>query len=551
MVLSARLVGGRLLLSKLRARAVPGGKESDWLLDECRRALGLSRPVALGVHPAVGSPVTLGGRRPLVLVPPDWDGWPEAHRRACLLHELAHLVRRDDWAKLVQEIVRIPFFFHPLVGWLLHRIDRECELLCDEAVVALGIDPLLYARMLVDLGRRPGRLLALPLPAAAAMHSGWLPFLDRGTVAARIERLLEDDMTRLASASPSARHRFLLGAVALAAALVIGGLHVRAVEPQATPNNRPAPAAARVEPTTAAARTIEGVILDHEGKPLAGATVVAGLSDSVKPNHQVFQTDKDGRFTWPIPEGPVSVYFVAHQQGLAPAIWMRWMPPDVRGDHVERKLGKAEPFSAVLVDSAGRPLSGARVRIEMFARSSVLARDGSGGMTISTGFSHVYPEVIGGSPLERMFETTTDRNGSFTFRASGPETWLRLGVTAGGGEMRVRAEKDAHGQVAAQMSEMGFVSARPGEATRLVAFPAARVAGRVVTAIPGLRVAGLEVSFQASRRSGERRDSANFGVQKALTNDDGSFVLDGLNEGTINVFVHGKGEGEAWTYHAA
>ena len=156
LVLIFRLLAGRLVLAKLRQEAVDIGGTTDSLLNDCRRALSLSRPVVVAVHPSVGSPVTLGGRAPLVLVPPDWDAWTDSDRRACLLHELAHLARRDDFAKTAQEIIRCPFFFHPLVHWLLRRLDRERELICDEAAVALGADPLAYARLLLDLARRPG-----------------------------------------------------------------------------------------------------------------------------------------------------------------------------------------------------------------------------------------------------------------------------------------------------------------------------------------------------------------------------------------------------------
>ena len=428
-LLSARLVGGWHLLTKLRAHAVPVGETSARLLDDCRRALRLSRPAALAAHPAVASPVTIGGRRPLILVPPDWDGWPESRRRACLLHELTHLGRRDDWAKLAQELVRVPFFFHPLVRWLLHRLDRERELLCDEAVVALGADPLEYARLLLDLARRPGRLL----PASAALGPVCLPFFDRGTVAARIDRLLEDDMKRSLSPPPVPR-LCVLGAVAFAAALGIGGLHVRAVEPQVESNNRPAPPASKAEPATTAARKIEGVILDPDGKPAADAVVVAGVEDaSGKPNHQVLKTNEDGRFTWSIPEGPVSLYFVAHKAGMAPAIWMNWLPAEKRGDDVEWKLGNTEPFSAVLVDGAGRPIAGARVRIEMLCSSSTSPRDGLGRSTTTTVYWHVRREVLGGSPLAGLFEATTDRDGKFSWLESRSGTSLKLGVTAAGG----------------------------------------------------------------------------------------------------------------------
>lgn len=290
-ILAARLIGGRVVLRMLRGDASEVGDDSCRLLEHCRRALGLARPVVLATHPAVASPVAVGGRRPVVLVPPEWDAWPEAHRRACLLHELTHLARRDDWAKLAQELVRVPFFFHPLVRWLLVRLDRERELLCDEAVVALGSDPVGYAQLLLELARRPGRLLPL---AGAVRHVG-LPFLDRRTVAVRIERLLEDDMARTVSYSPSPQRVFLaVGTLMLVAALGVGGLQVRAVEPKAKGADEPPP---KVEgPRAVEPDDLAGVVVDTQGKPIEGVEARAWHWISFPGDTTRTLTDKDGRF---------------------------------------------------------------------------------------------------------------------------------------------------------------------------------------------------------------------------------------------------------------
>src|SRR5262249_3487714 len=46
------------------------------------------------------------------------------------------------------------------------------------------------------------------------------------------------------------------------------------------------------------------------------------------------------------------------------------------------------------------------------------------------------------------------------------------------------------------------------------------------------------------------RATTNFGAE-VETDAEGRFTIDGLYEGTINVFVHGDGENKEWTYRAA
>jgi beta-lactamase regulating signal transducer with metallopeptidase domain/protocatechuate 3,4-dioxygenase beta subunit len=546
-VLACRLAGGMLWLVRLRKEADDVDEVSRLIFEDCRRTIGLCRRVSLAAHPAVGSPLTLGGRGPTILVPVEWASWSEGDRRTSLLHELAHLVRYDDRLKLAQELIRIPFFFHPLVHRLMARIDRERELLCDETVVALGSDPLAYARLLLDLARCPGRLL----PFATTFRVGCLRFFDRGTVIVRIEHLLEDDMGRTLS-RPSTLRLVATGIATLGVALGAGGVGVQTVGPKVKKPGQDAQPAALAK--QASPRQIEGLIREPDGKPAAGAVVVAALRHAAEPNRQVLKTSSDGRFIWSIPDGVVSLYLVVHKQGFAPAIWMGGLEADKRGDKFEEQLRTPEPFSAVLVDTDGRPLAGARVRIEMFAHSATLPRDGTGSQTVSTTYTYVRREVIRDSPLEELFETTTDQNGAFTLPTPGPDTWLKLRVTpVGARSMRLRAEKEPQGAIATTMGESGFVAAPAGQSTRLIAVPAARIAGRVVTKLPGVNIMGLEVSFQDSHPpDAGKLASANFGVQDEVKTDkDGRFVIDALSEGTVNVFVHGTGEGESWTYRAA
>jgi beta-lactamase regulating signal transducer with metallopeptidase domain len=229
-LLAVRLLGGWLVLRRLQRSAVPLDGADAELFAACRRQLGLRRPVVLAVHAAVRSPITLGLFRPTVLVPLDWPGLDEPTRRAILLHELTHLARGDDWAALLFELVRIVFFFHPGVRWLLARLECERELLCDEAALLGGLDAHSYARMLVAFTRRCGRLL----PAALAAPAYPLRIGGRRTITVRIHHLLEENMNPLLTPTPRWQ-ALTLGVLLLGLAVVLGAFRVGAGEPPDPP----------------------------------------------------------------------------------------------------------------------------------------------------------------------------------------------------------------------------------------------------------------------------------------------------------------------------
>jgi HEAT repeat protein/beta-lactamase regulating signal transducer with metallopeptidase domain len=194
LLMLARWAGGCAWLRRLRRTAIAMPGPAAELFASCRAEMGLRRRVSLASHPAVRSPVALGPLRPLILVPPGWAELPEASQRAGLLHELAHLRRQDHRLVPLLELLRAALYFHLPLHWLLGRLERERELLCDEAAVAHGVTPRQLARTLLHFASRPGRLLPVPLA-----------FGRRHTVKARIHHLLEDDMERSTSPFSPAR----------------------------------------------------------------------------------------------------------------------------------------------------------------------------------------------------------------------------------------------------------------------------------------------------------------------------------------------------------
>jgi beta-lactamase regulating signal transducer with metallopeptidase domain len=264
-----RLIAASIWLSGLPCSERQPNPQSQELFDRCREGMGLRRPVRLGIHSALTAPVFVGGWRASVLVPSDWEQLGPDPQRAVLWHELTHVARRDDWAKLVEETIRAVFFFHPLVYWLLNRIEAYREQVCDAAAVRRGVAGRMLAEILVDFSRS-----ALPGQRDAALRPA-LPFFRRRTVKSRIRELLEAATVARWSA-PLVRGQFIgLAAIALSTGIALGCFGVSAggssPEPQGATNAEPkSPATSGKSPTTpkatAAPKTLERILANWKAR---------------------------------------------------------------------------------------------------------------------------------------------------------------------------------------------------------------------------------------------------------------------------------------------
>ena len=154
------------------AGQAPASGRTRIIAERAAAAVGLRRPPALRVSPDVATPHIVGLLRPLVIVPehtlehtpersPESDQSADSAQRAentleaMLLHEFAHLRRRDTWLRAVQLAASSLFFFWPVVSWINRRIDEHREMACDQWALRHGhLSSGEYARALVAVARR-------------------------------------------------------------------------------------------------------------------------------------------------------------------------------------------------------------------------------------------------------------------------------------------------------------------------------------------------------------------------------------------------------------
>jgi beta-lactamase regulating signal transducer with metallopeptidase domain len=78
---------------------------------------------------------TLGGS-PRLILPADLLAGLTAEQRATLLvHELAHLHRRDHYVRWLELVTMALYWWHPVVWWARYELREAEELCCDAWVV--------------------------------------------------------------------------------------------------------------------------------------------------------------------------------------------------------------------------------------------------------------------------------------------------------------------------------------------------------------------------------------------------------------------------------
>ncbi|MBL4699850.1 MAG: M56 family metallopeptidase [Phycisphaeraceae bacterium] len=123
------------------------------LLESCLHQLEIHQKVLLLQSSKRAMPMTWGWWRPKLLIPSEADHWPLAKQRAVLLHELAHIKRRDCLLGSLCYLACSVHWFNPLAWWALFRLRNLREQACDNMVLAaLDQDKASdYAQHLLDI----------------------------------------------------------------------------------------------------------------------------------------------------------------------------------------------------------------------------------------------------------------------------------------------------------------------------------------------------------------------------------------------------------------
>jgi bla regulator protein BlaR1 len=149
---SLQLMTGLHGLHHLRSKQIFAVDEAwENRVKDLAEKLGIKQIVSIAESGIAKVPMVIGHLKPLILIPVGlMTALSTAEIEAILVHELAHIRRRDYLVNLLVSLMEIIFFFNPAVLWISSLIKTERENCCDDIAVAQTSSKVNYIRALVS-----------------------------------------------------------------------------------------------------------------------------------------------------------------------------------------------------------------------------------------------------------------------------------------------------------------------------------------------------------------------------------------------------------------
>ncbi len=271
-----RLCHSAWRLRRLHRLAVAASMHQQQLLKNLCDQLAIKRPVRLLVAKEISTPISFGWRCPCILL---HENVTDDRLEFILLHELAHLQRKDWLVNLLVHAIGILFFFHPLFYLVRKRLADVQEQICDGWVIQATGKRADYAQCLVDMLDQSVHRTKL------ALALGY----QRSQLKNRVKTILDNGFPL--NLHLSRRGGILIGGLALLLTPLLSMAQIMPLRTVSLPFTESVPEV-----------RIRGRILSPDGKPLSGTNLEFSLhqvsSNSSRIGRRVenIQTDTEGNY---------------------------------------------------------------------------------------------------------------------------------------------------------------------------------------------------------------------------------------------------------------
>jgi beta-lactamase regulating signal transducer with metallopeptidase domain/thiol-disulfide isomerase/thioredoxin/protocatechuate 3,4-dioxygenase beta subunit len=482
------------------------------MLEDVGARLGSRRLPRVLISRQVATPLAIGFLRPVVMLPEKLlTVASEEELRDVLVHEVAHIVRRDHLVVLLQELAGVQYWPIVPVHGLNCELGRAREELCDNHVLQ-GRDAVSYGENLLHLAELS--MHARPLRAAGILH--W-----RGELERRIAGFLDQGRSTM-----TRNHRGLACLVALlfvAGSTIASATRFIAAQTQAqTPAEAKRTAPAEAKPQEPARRTMLVHAVGPDGKPMAGVKIHRSVwtRPLIKDANRDFVTDDRGEAKVDLPGG-MSIFRLWARADHHVPLFAHWEEEDNPEKNLPAdftfRLMPGTTIGGIVRNTEGQPIKGVAVEVR-------LDRGGRGDGTSvpDTWLAEQEPTT------HTITVPMTDEQGRWTLDNVPPGDGLELKLKLGHPDYISDAEWGAYQE--AQGVDLKALRAR----TAAITMRGGLVASGTVTDPAGKPVAGAVV-VRGDRPYWE------WGSQEVRTDEQGRYRFPPLPAGPLTVTVVAPG----------
>lgn len=520
LLLVARIVLANAFVLRGRVRATNADPKTVSICQQLARTIRIRAP-AVRISSEIKSPCLVGVFRSAILLPAGM----RSISRDVLVHELAHLRRRDCVWQLLSCLTTAVVWFQPLVWLLSRRLEQTADDVADDFVVKFGSDRAEYARQLVDIAEH-----YQPEWSAACVGAGIVSF--KSSLGKRIVRILDTSRslsTRTGFAALAAI--LLLGATCTLAVGLLGAGSAQAghaatdsadqIQQSEQQEDAGVPAADAESEVTC-----KGRVLDPDGKPLANAKLyLASNSDEFIKGIVRTTSGNDGRFEFTVKrellgELPTDAQVVAIAPGFG-LNWQKLLDDKQQLRALEIKLVEDVPIEGRIINIEGQPVADATIDVVSIRTSpddnldgliDAWKRDEEPRLRFAARDRLVtkrlrFPESLG------IQFAKTDADGRFRMAGYGRDRWLNAtvkGPQIGGGTIIVLTRPK---QEVEPLVKQGAFSPTYGSSFEHAAPPGRPIIGTVRDRKTGEPLAGAYVYCSGAR---------------AQTDEDGNYRLENV-----------------------
>jgi len=134
----AMFINNALFLRRIRKSHCIKDQYVLSILNDCKNLMNMPKDISLVEADIVNTPCVLKFIKPIIIIPKKFlDEGNLIHLKYVLLHELAHIKRKDIFVNYLVSFLCIIYWFNPLIWYGFHKMREDRELCCDSLALSV------------------------------------------------------------------------------------------------------------------------------------------------------------------------------------------------------------------------------------------------------------------------------------------------------------------------------------------------------------------------------------------------------------------------------